>query len=204
MDGKFTVELFDLLTYLLPGLIVIAAISVMFGKRILHFVPKETTMKVLSGFLCAFFFGVLTHVVITNIFSLSIVATKMSLTNRHLEGFKEIAEVKLRLEKKIGIISQDNGSIYRYAETFVIENGDAQAASISRLLALSLFCRNSVLPIFLVGCSLIYTSRRKKISFIVLLIGLTICVELILIRGFINYYSAAMSKVLRTFLVLTA
>jgi len=201
MEGSFTVELFDILVYLLPGLIVLTAANWVW-RGVHESVPNVgPAAKVACILLLAFFIGVLAHIVAAGGATVGSKVTRYFILDRTLAHFAEFDQVSRVVEKRIGTALPDRGVVYRYAENYVVEKAGRQSSSVSRLIALSLFCRNSLLPVAGLGVAWLWRKRRTpvQLAFAFVAVG---CVEAVLVAGWINYYSAAVNKVLRTFVMM--
>lgn len=198
MKGQVTVQLFDVLVYLVPGTVFLAAIEI----GIQQSPPANGDLIGFAVHLfLAFSLGVIAHILaqishglINRILGANYLATEIP----EFDGFDLVVA---RVGYVLGNPPRNLCAVFRYAEAFVMENSDTEAASIRRLMALHLFCRNSLIPIILLATAVLYRFPLSSEQVFVVVV-LTVVSGVILLFGTLRYWSAAIFKVLRTFLVL--
>ncbi len=204
MGNSFTVELFDILVYLLPGSILVAA-AMLFSDRLASFLlAMDSALRIVVLILVSFYLGVLAHVLAAGLDSLSTRVSGHSVVGRNIERFPDFPLVQETVRSLIPGSRDDKVVTFRYAESYVKEQTQRQSASVSRLVALSMFCRNSMIPLFLFAFVLFRRAKINKKLQAALFWGTVVGAELLLVRAYVSYWSAAIHKILRTFLVETS
>jgi RsiW-degrading membrane proteinase PrsW (M82 family) len=204
MEGTFTVQLFDLLIYLIPG--TIAAIGIYLLTK--EFIPKEilknSTQNILLAFVLIFFLGIIIHQAAGIGYSVFRRTFGFDYYEYVSKRYSEFETVKRKVESKT-LEKLDSYQTYMYAKTYVLEKAKNQNSSVSRLIALCLCCRNSIIaiPFFLI-CLLFYLKKEKKLKrwrwlYITSFLGI---MEILAIVGFAGYWKAYMNLVYRTFIIL--
>src|SRR3990172_797539 len=103
MEGSFTVELFDILVYLLPGLIVLTAANWVW-RGVHESVPNVgPAAKVACILLLAFFIGVLAHIVAAGGATVGSKVTRYFILDRTLAHFAEFDQVSRVVDKRIAL-----------------------------------------------------------------------------------------------------
>lgn len=202
MGNSFTVELFDVLIYLIPGFIFLAGCYLLFTGT----APTSTTQTdkqfvLIYALLSSFFLGVVIHV-LSEAAYIAYEKVEGSFVRKVVPTFEDIGKVREILSNKYQVRLTDDVFIYQYAESIAFEKSGKQSASISRLTALSIFCRNSVLPMLLLGFGLLRLVKEKSRLFWLMWGIAIIVIEAVLIRGMFKYWAAAIRIALQT--VITA
>ena len=213
MDSPFTVQLFDILVYLVPGAITASGIWLFFRRVILRLFPSaDIKFRIVTMILSAFFLGVVLHATAESAYSLYQRLSGVRYLQNVAGEFRDIELVRKMVKDSLQVNLLNDGDVYRYAEIVVVERTQNQSASVSRLIALSVFCRNNMLAliIFSVGLMkhliserlLLNVARRKRHLVIIAAVVSLLMVETLLYRGMNSYYSAAINKVFRTYIIL--
>ena len=199
MEGQFTVQLFDILVYLLPGGILLSGGLLLTGYNLEKGAASGTFHSTAVTLLAMFLLGVLAHVATLGAYSVVRRLTNTSVQSWTLTEFEELDAIEANIESRLGHKPNDIGDVYRFAEIAVNQQAPGQAASVSRLVALSLFCRNSILPMFVLAGGLWRRwSKGHPVRRWILGLGL-ITAEFLFVVGFIRYSSVAITKVMRTY-----
>jgi hypothetical protein len=205
MDSSFTVQLFDLLVYILPGLILFAGIWLLL-KGALTSLDLTKAAGLVYVLLLSFLLGVLSHVIagvvhrLVEEFNNSVTLAKPLREFGELERAKRLAGEKLRL-------STDDVQLYFFAKIYVQDKLPGSSASISRLTALSIFCRNSAFPVLVLAAAAtlqIYKKRKRVRGNWKRYCGIlfaTVAVQLLLLRGMLEYTEAMVHATLRAFII---
>jgi hypothetical protein len=213
MDTPFTVQLFDILVYLIPGAITAAGVWLFFRRVINKLLPNiGSTIRIVTLILSAFFLGVVLHATAESAYSLY----QRIIGKRFIQSvageFQDIELVRRLVKDSLQVNLANDGDVYRYAEVVVLERTQNQSSSVSRFIALSVFCRNSMLALIVFAIGLIkhLTSerllaglpKRKRYLLVIAAFLSLLVLEILLYRGMNSYSSAAINKVLRTYIVL--
>ncbi|MGC2238301.1 MAG: hypothetical protein WA584_19260 [Pyrinomonadaceae bacterium] len=212
MESPFTVQLFDLLVYLLPGGIFLLAIFLLFGKKFsVKTTATETKFAIVYVLLFSFFAGVLIHIVSDSGMYVYRYVFNSNYIHEVMNEFEDRERVrKIVSEKLHASVQGEDGNYhdaltYRYAEIVVHEKAPYHSASISRLTALSIFCRNSMIPIVVLLVALLFRfQKERQLRHWLMLVIILLAFEGLLIRGMNNYRETSANMVLRTFLTLYA
>ena len=199
MEGQFTVQLFDILVYLGPGAISLAAIMVISGYKLGSSSDEAKGVRIALGLLAVFFLGVLAHIIAQFAYSGVRRVTGQSVLFWTLEQFDELPTITRIVKTRLGHEPRDSGETYRFAEVAVNQRAPAQAASVARLVALSLFCRNSIIPLAVLAYCFWrrwFRGKRRQTLALVAVLALS---ETVLVLAFIRYWSVAITKVVRTY-----
>ncbi len=223
MSGSLTVGVFEIFVYIIPGLLaVLCACILCRGFSWLDFENPHASKIILLS-LASFIAGVGAHICAlvgqTSIHILSGRKEGASVIEEHIEAFNEFSLEGM--QEPTGKPFKDQAAFYRYAEAFVKEKSTRQVDSLARLTAMSLFCRNSILPAGALIVVLCFSARSVKQDnkhsrfmrhllcllqsrwWFVSLLSL-FPVLAILITGYKYYRAAAINLVLRSYLVLSA
>lgn len=205
MEGNFTVQLFDLLVYLIPGLITVISLILLFERKIPESLKKKPAGSIIYILIISFFLGLIIHQASGIGYFLCIKIFKFDIFEYQGEKFGEIEKVKEIVRKKIKTKSLAYYHTYNYAKIFVIENTKYQNATVKRLIALYLCCRNSMLAILILWISFLLFYKRKfglKKRFILYSSGLFVITEILLAIGLFVYWSACIYTVFTSFIAL--
>jgi hypothetical protein len=213
MDTPFTVQLFDILVYLIPGAITAAGIWLFFRRVITKLLPNiAPTVRIVTLILSAFFLGVVLHATAESAYSLYQRIIGRRFIQTVAGQFQDIELVRRIVKDSLQVNLANDGDVYRYAEVVVLERTQNQSSSVSRFIALSVFCRNSMLAliVFSVGLTkhlaserlLAMLQKRKRLLVVIAAFLSLVILETLLYRGMNSYSSAAINKVLRTYIVL--
>ncbi len=223
MENSFVLSLYELLLYLIPGIMIILLLFIILKDKfnlLKKLIEKQTTLVMILTF--SFFVGVINHEFTSTFFSFSQGIFGVSRLNKITNEFSNINNVKVKIYKNLGdttkykvinkipVLKQDtinslnNLYIYRYASTVVNEKSKGEKDRINRLLALSLFSRNSVIPLFLLFSYLYWTNKNKikKWYYNLFIFGGFISIEILLLKAYDDYLIANMLAVLRTFVMI--
>ena len=205
MEENFTVQLFDLLVYLIPGLIIVISLILLFEGKIPEDLKKKPTGNVIYILIFSFFLGLIIHQASGAGYFFCAKILKFDIFQYQGEKFGEIERVKKLVRKKIKTESLAYYHTYNYAKTFVIENSKYQNATVKRLIALYLCCRNSMLAIFILWiCFLLFNKRKSglKKRFVLYSSGILIITEILLAIGFFVYWTACIYTVFTSFIAI--
>lgn len=213
MDAPFTVQLFDILVYLIPGAITAAGIWLFFRKIIIKLFPAiDTKFGIVAVILASFFLGVVLHATAESAYGFYQRLIGRRFIQTVAGDFRDIETARKIAKESLPVNLWNDEDVYRYAEVVVVERTQNQSASVSRFIALSVFCRNSMLALFIFAVGLAkqfvferflsgYDKRKKLLVIIAAILSLLI-LETLLYRGMNSYHSAAINKVLRTYIIL--
>lgn len=223
MESSFTVQLFDILAYLIPGIITVCCIWRLSIESI-PFQPSLGAKHMAFFLLLAFCIGVSWRVTTINggqsqgIWGLPSVTRYVYDPGRVMNDPKDYMEdadmnrVRELVRRSFQVSGSTDYEIYKYAEAEVLERTNAQSASISKYIALSECCFNSMFPIGMLYLILLSETRSKRwfsrfakrlrYFFFICLIILLGGVEWVLYDTSNIYYSTAVRNVLRAFLIL--
>lgn len=213
MDTPFTVQLFDILVYLVPGAITAAGVWLFFRGAISKLIPKiDNRVGIITLILSAFFLGVVLHATAESAYSLYQRIIGRRFIQAVAGDFQDIELVRRMVRDSLQVNLANDGDVYRYAEIVVVERTQNQSASVSRFVALSVFCRNSMLALIVLSVGLakhlvserllLSLTKRKRCLIIIGALLSLIILETLLYRGMNSYYSAAINKVFRTYIFL--
>jgi len=196
MKSDFTVEIFDLLIYIIPGFIILFAAYLLFPKILEEF--KSKADNIIIVILIAFFLGVVNHQLSGISYSLFRRTTGFDFVEKICSNYNNIGKVKTIINDSLDIKTESNYDLYLYSKDYILENSEYHSSSIQRIIALYIFCRNSIIPVFLIGISFLIKIRKRitKFSWLIYFFSLTL-IELILIFGFANYWQSAILYVFR-------
>ena len=212
MESAFTVQLFDLLVYLLPGLIILLAIFLFLKERFpTKLIVSEAKFAIVYVLLFSFFAGVLIHIASTGAMALyrrivhSNYLHEAMNTFEDQESVKRIVTEKLHANWQKGDALYQDDLLYRYAEIVVHEKASHQSASVSRLMALSIFCRNTLAPVAFLALALFprIPGRRRWYRWLLFSVAV-FSIEFLLIQGMIQYRATAARLTFRTLIILYA
>jgi hypothetical protein len=205
MPGQFTVQLFDILVYLIPGLAFLMGIDRMNrGQLSAALVRDHAQFSVVYILLIAFLGGVIVHIlsgIAYGLYRRLIDDAFCAHTFRETKGYERVRSVLL---EKHGEAIQDDEDLYLVAEVFVSERASQGGARVSRLMALSILCRNAIIPLALLGTATAFHAygARSVQFWLGLPVGVLIGSALLL-RGMFAYWTAAIHAVVRICLVLS-
>ncbi|OZC01350.1 hypothetical protein [Rubricoccus marinus] len=166
MQGSFTVQFFDLVVHIMPGVIVLSALAFAFSPDLLvALVEAENTAGVLAlGFVAAYVTGFLIHVGLTTVQG---AFGKLRGERRILDAIlakdphlPEAEEIATRLFHFDPVTINAQGEkytrvLYRYAETVVEDQMSSRWSMARRVGALAIFSRNLIPPaLFVAGAAL--------------------------------------------------
>lgn len=209
MDGSFIVQLFDLLVYLLPGLMSLLGVYLILRRKFPDMMAHADSKLVIIYFVVfSFVAGLLLQVLATSLNGAYRWLANEDFILNNVRSFEGLERVREIVSEKTKIKLTSDGStyrddlIYRYAEVYVYEKAPNSSVSISRLMALSIFCRNSTIPVVILAVGVFLNIKRKKKWYVwaVLLLSIVL-IEILLARGMIAYRAAAVRMTLRAFLL---
>lgn len=212
MEGSFTVQLFDLLVYLLPGLILLLAFSLFCESGLsAKIIASEAKFAIIYILLFSFFAGVLMHIASTGGMALYRRLVHRNYIHEVINTFEDRENVRKIVSEKIhaniqgGDVLYEDDLMYRYAEIMVHEKAPYHGATISRLMALSIFCRNSIIPVAILAIALFLRFQKSRRWYQWLLLSLIVLsVEFLLVQGMASYRATAARLILRAFITLYA
>ena len=198
MPGSFTVQFFDLLTYLLPGTVILYLVlcfsrpflqTVLRGRHIAHIL--------FSGILAMLALGIMDHVLTTAAQGVCERVAGVRVVDTILKATPETATAE-KVAEGLPIPRTDRIQFLRYAETLVEEALPHRAERAQRLKALALFCRNLVLPTLAVGIALCWR-RRRHASGLLLTALVTLATCSLCLYGYLVYTKNSVFVTLRAF-----
>lgn len=209
MSGSFTASIFEILVYLIPGIIILLAIYLWRSEQIKNQLSeiKDINSYYLILFLSfAMIFGVVNHQTSKSIQFLQRKMGSLSIQKTTNEfPAKELVKIRLINQLKDSTILDDKDQIYRYCLTYVREKSTGNLIQrIDRLSALSSFSVNLVFPsffLFLIFISQTYKTNSfwDNLKYLILFLLL----EFVLYNASIKYVVAIVYETYRQFLVLT-
>ncbi|RIJ45507.1 hypothetical protein D1614_22835 [Maribellus luteus] len=204
MNSSF-LTLTDILSYLLPGLLV--SIAIIF-KKFPDYIwqPKEkvgvgATVLVLA---ISYFIGILTFRASE---SVVIYPFKWYYDENILEGiirkFPDLDFIKNSLQNRLNLTDKTNISVYRYVKVIVQEKAINSAISAERYITISHFFRNLIVC-FPVALLVFLSSFKKfhKIKYIIISVVLIGIVEFGIAKAFLAFWSASVWEYFRAFVIL--
>ena len=203
MTGSFTVELFDVLVYLLPGLLTFLGLYWLFSERFqMRGLLGSSISNVVYVLLISFFLGVLVHIFSGFAYGVFRRAGDVRFIQNVVSKFEDMDKVRGIVTQRLDSSDSSDVAVYRYAEAVVIESANHHSASYSRMMALSILCRNSMIPLSLLFLVLGYHLKFTKWYYWIGLSILLISTELLLYRGMVMFWYGAIKRVLRAVLIL--
>ena len=157
--------------------------------------------------LVSFLLGVLSHVISGGVHGEVTNFTPYFTVVKPLNEFSELGQAKRLASEKLHLSTDSPIELYFFAKTYVQDKLPSTSSSISRLTALSIFCRNSAFPILVLASAMIlqiHKSRKnvkgnwKRYSGVLFA---TVVIQLLLIKGMLEYTGAAVHATLRAFIV---
>lgn len=194
----------DVLTYLTPGLLVVLALVARFrSDRFSHEWGKLGFGEILLCLLAASLVGLVS----LKLSALIIRPLKLVIGTSVLEGiihdFREYALVEGTLKSRLALQDTHPVSLYRYTQVIVQEHAPRNAEAAERLMSLSLMCRSLVLTVPL---SFAVVFKPMMIRFgrnaMLAAIPIVLLLEYLLLKAFLGYWSAAVWRVMRTYVML--
>jgi len=197
---SFNVEFFDQMAYLLPGNIILLGLLMTRRSLITHIENgKHIVHYVVIAFVLSFGFGFLTHLAGTTMQGVvdRLVGTRS--LQRLLDKTPEIDIAEKQALKKIEINFPDRMAFYRYAETIVETHMPARAARASRLQALALFSRNTIMSLVFFFIVAILSNNEVSCKFRLICMFCMPIILLLLWHGYIIFSKNSIYVTLRAF-----
>jgi hypothetical protein len=199
MNSSFTVELFDLLVYLVPGAMALGGAYLLLSEQADKWISKLRSKGLTLTFslIGAFFLGVVIHIIAGFGYSAIHKITDYDLVGSVTKDFHQRPLIDEILKEKYKVIPINDDEVYRYAEAVVFEKSVSQARNISRLMALAICCRNAMVSLVILTVAFIIRFRPKFRSHTLALTAFLIVIEFLMFRGSVIYWAAAVQRVFR-------
>lgn len=209
MNGSFTANLFEILVYLIPGILLSFAIF-FWKKELFNDFNKKYAINnsLLVGLYLSisFLLGTVNHQVSRVFQPLQYLIGSLNIENVS-NKFPDINLVKLRVSSQLNdsTIGRKTVSYYRYCLTYDRENSKGNMIQrIDRLSALSTFCLNLLIPVLLLTFLIIKESFNTNSCFTnILYILIFLIIEISLFIASFKYFNAMVLEAYRLFLVLS-
>ena len=205
MQGGFTVAFVDLVAYILPGGVLLAALFFLWRARAEASVPGPWVLLVVVV-AASYVLGLALHRLAAMFVYPSYLLTGQNELAAFVLRFNQYAVVNSRLSGILGFEPADPVDMFVYAKSFVVQNARDEALASERLLHLSLLCRSLVVAIPLAGLATAAALLQRAGQFgrVFAVIGCAAVLTALLYRSWMIYNTASVDTILRAFLIASA
>lgn len=202
---------FEFLVYFVPGIFTgVGVFMALLRASIINASMLSSNQALLSVCLVAFVLaaGLTTHVLGTYLVILLYKFTAVSPVWEVTQLFRDTgahAVIRSRIESVVGVAPTDDIDLYRYCQHYLASEGGGLWARVERLQGLSLLCRNLLISLTVFGLGAYYYFEMWRLGFVrnaLVALGGGALVT-ILLKGTLNYSSAAVYAVYRGVLIST-
>lgn len=211
MDRFFPIDLYQALSYLLPGLALFIPIYFLNSGFINSTLKKLGTITSIAlAIPISISVGIFLHALST--IAQFQIETALARTVGYRDmiksttmNFAHYDELKKRLEAhyKINLTKCDHACVYTFARSIAIKDGGPLKDRAQFFTALSVFCRSLILVAFIVGGTAIWRRFGKSYLDCAYAAGIMLSVILLLIYSKEMYFRLSIDEILRTALLLT-
>lgn len=162
MQGSFTVQFFDLMVHIVPGVVILFALSFLLSAEQLQQI-KEIDSDVLLlalGFVTSYVVGFILHIGLTTVQGIYGRLRGQRFLDKHLARDAHIKDAERLASRVLNFRSDDRKLLYRYAQTVVEDQMSSRWTMARRVGALALFSRN-LIPVFLVVAAVVLIKGQE-------------------------------------------
>jgi len=204
MESSFSLQLVDLLVYLMPGALLLGTVLFVFLPEVFKKDHQHHPWIRLSSFLAlAHFLGVMLLMASKSVLYVYEWLTGKPLISQVINSFPDLGLVKNSVSSRVGVNVTDPVHCYRYADTLLVHYSGQNAMQAERLFCLGLLCRNLLLALPLSGLMFLrksLTASRRRWRNLALKSVLLIALSVVVYKGFVSYTTASVWRTLRGYL----
>ena len=203
MNGNFTVQLLDILGYIIPGCIILLGLITLLPTKLLERLKayQHFSVYVLLLFIFSFTLGIFVHISTASIHGAINKITGKRTLQSILDEMPETLMAEQAAKNRLNIKFSDKIDFYRYAETVVEEKMPKRGNRASRLIAFALFSKNLILACIFLASVVLLKIKSKCFKIKAFLFVVTLIAIVLLWRGYILYSKNSIQVTLRTFIV---